>query len=779
MTCPRCGSSIERGRTLCPTCKEPLGAAIALAAAQAAAEARPGEMASHTRTLQMPALKVPARVDPPPAATALHGAEEASVTVKLRPAAESEGLRAPAVPAHVFDEEASVTVRLDAELESIEATRKTAPLPPARAAAAPPTPAKNVANVAPPRSPSRPPAPGARTPERPPTRPDSASAITAPRSGAGGPTAASPREQGARDAAVREGDTLCGRYTVTQVGPRTRFGVLCSVLTVGGGPPGSALVLRADDAVLAEALALGPAIAALAHPAIAQTLDVAVDAGRLVVVSERIEGGHLGEHLARRPPGQAPIPVRNALASVLPLASAMTVAHQGLVHGAFDVDAVYMQPNGRLKIVGFGVGFATARPQHPSASIAVRAAKEDDARGLCRLLHALLTGRPYEAGGALTGVLRPDIGPTLSALLARGLGGPPIGVAALLQGLQEAQRAATAGAAPLATAEAPSAGESDERWMIVKGHLDYGPYSLAQLRREVGEGKLTPDSLVKNVATGARGPVNNFPSLASVVTAHAQLVRERSAAATEAGRLRAARRYKAMRALRTSAVLLLLAGGMTWFLLSRMMSTPEITRSFEGTLTESLPPRVDERPAKRVSVPTSLGAPQPQSDATDTPKKKRRRAANGTAATVSATNGNPSGAAAGTPTTPAASPRPAPEPEGPLAPDEAPAETEVDFADNTDPANAALRDAAKAAVRKSTGLLRPCFDKEARRPSFRGRFNVGFMVSNQGRAYAVRISGSVSPPSLLKCVRSVLGAKSFPKFAGTPLEVGFPFSISN
>ena len=148
MHCPRCGSTVERGRTLCPTCKEPLGAAIALAAAQAAAEARPGEMASQPRTLQMPAIKLPMAPRATlasPTAEALHDQPEGSVTIKLD--------LAPASPrVQSFEDEPSVTLRLDVIADSVaadsvaadseEATRKTAPLPtssvPRKTAASPP-----------------------------------------------------------------------------------------------------------------------------------------------------------------------------------------------------------------------------------------------------------------------------------------------------------------------------------------------------------------------------------------------------------------------------------------------------------------------------------------------------------------------------------------------------------------------------------------------------------------------------------------------------------------
>src|SRR5262245_5934684 len=69
MTCQRCGTALERGRVLCPNCKEPVRAAIALAASQTAAAAH-DEAVSQPRTMQMPAVKIPIAgvpvTEPPP-----------------------------------------------------------------------------------------------------------------------------------------------------------------------------------------------------------------------------------------------------------------------------------------------------------------------------------------------------------------------------------------------------------------------------------------------------------------------------------------------------------------------------------------------------------------------------------------------------------------------------------------------------------------------------------------------------------------------------------------
>src|SRR5262245_6247179 len=88
MNCPRCGTALERGRVLCPNCKEPVRAAIALTASQTAAAAH-DEAVSQPRTMQLPAVKIPIAgvpggaddvplAEPPPAESAAPAEESAA-----------------------------------------------------------------------------------------------------------------------------------------------------------------------------------------------------------------------------------------------------------------------------------------------------------------------------------------------------------------------------------------------------------------------------------------------------------------------------------------------------------------------------------------------------------------------------------------------------------------------------------------------------------------------------------------------------------------------------
>ena len=55
--------------------------------------------------------------------------------------------------------------------------------------------------------------------------------------------------------------------------------------------------------------------------------------------------------------------------------------------------------------------------------------------------------------------------------------------------------------------------EAQERWLIQKDKLDFGPFSLAQIRAQISRGEILADHLIVDSDTGARQKVKDFPPL--------------------------------------------------------------------------------------------------------------------------------------------------------------------------------------------------------------------------------------------------------------------------
>jgi tetratricopeptide (TPR) repeat protein len=93
------------------------------------------------------------------------------------------------------------------------------------------------------------------------------------------------------------------------------------------------------------------AAAALNHPHIATVHDVLDVEGKVIVVFEYVEGDTLAARLLR-----APMPVAEAIEVAWQLADALTAAHsQGVIHRDLKPSNVVLGPDGRAKVLDFGI----------------------------------------------------------------------------------------------------------------------------------------------------------------------------------------------------------------------------------------------------------------------------------------------------------------------------------------------------------------------------------------------------------------------------------------
>jgi serine/threonine protein kinase len=248
---------------------------------------------------------------------------------------------------------------------------------------------------------------------------------------------------------------------------RTRLGAYEIVSAIGAGGMGE--VYRAHDSRLDRDVAIkvlppsvagdqerrtrfereARAIAALSHPNILAIHDIgempASDAapgpGRssLYVVTELLEGETLRDHLSR-----GALPVRKAIETATQIARGLAAAHdRGIVHRDLKPENVFVLPDGRVKILDFGLAKGVAKDPGAADATVTAAAMTDpgtvmgtvgymapeqirglavDARtdlfALGALLYEMLSGqrafRRETAAETMTAILREDP-PELSA----------------------------------------------------------------------------------------------------------------------------------------------------------------------------------------------------------------------------------------------------------------------------------------------------------------------------------------------------------------------------
>ena len=152
----------------------------------------------------------------------------------------------------------------------------------------------------------------------------------------------------------------------------------------------------------------GRAMAAMAHPAIAQIHGVETWRGRPLLVVEYLAGGTLAARL-----DQGPVPGEQAVNIAITVAEALAALHDaGYVHGDVKPSNIgFLSADGAVKLLDFGLtrladdgdGLAggTLPYLSPEVLLGASAGPADDVWALCVVLHEMLTGtRPFVGGSA-------------------------------------------------------------------------------------------------------------------------------------------------------------------------------------------------------------------------------------------------------------------------------------------------------------------------------------------------------------------------------------------
>ncbi len=377
------------------------------------------------------------------------------------------------------------------------------------------------------------------------------------------------------------GTTLAGgRFTVGQL---VRQGALAEVydgVDSESGDPVSIHLLRAElagvPAIAERVLAGGAALVGVTQKNLATTLAAETTPAGVAIVTELVEGHSLRELLARKQKtGGSGFGARgtgNIAGGVLAALSAMHPAH---AHGGLSADTVFVNKAGRVKVIDAALaaavpaavkaGLAGAPPSlapEDAASGAPSAAGDLYAAG--HLAYQLLVGRALVKGGPRPSDVE-SLAPAVDELVARccapAPGQRPASAAELrdallaalkqpapdraqaptalsspsmrLPAMAEAEAPAPAPPRPSAQVAAPSVGDTDEKWLISKGKLDYGPFTLAAVVEEIRADKVEPGNIIVNKDTGERCYIEDHPLLAAEVERAKQLRDDRRRAHAE------------------------------------------------------------------------------------------------------------------------------------------------------------------------------------------------------------------------------------------------------
>ena len=316
----------------------------------------------------------------------------------------------------------------------------------------------------------------------------------------------------------------------------------------------------------------------LEHDNIAPPLDVELSGEHGFVVTRPVDGLTVTELLARRAgsgsPGFAP---RGAIHIILAICDALAAAHdRGVCHGALCGDTVCVADSGDVTVLDFGLGAAMARAAHSDSTQAESpepppflapeavATGELDPRGdvfaVGRLLYQLLVGRPLQKGGPRPSDVAHGLPTSVDELIARSVLPQPESRPSSIDDFGQAIREATSAQTsdhPVATATAPGVSsqepslaqslppgqlafdqsilaDTEEKWLISKGRLDYGPFGMAEVVEQIRRGQILPGNVIVDNHSGERSFVEEHPLLTDLVEQARQLRDDNRRAQAEA-----------------------------------------------------------------------------------------------------------------------------------------------------------------------------------------------------------------------------------------------------
>lgn len=273
------------------------------------------------------------------------------------------------------------------------------------------------------------------------------------------------------------------------------------------------------------------------------------DAGWFYVASEHPDGHPLRRAIAAHLQQGQPVGAQTAFTVLGHLAHGLAGAYAAMAHGALAPDTVTVGRDGRVVIEHLGlfralpeIAWVGLAAESPSPYVAPELGRGGpptaaaDVYSMGAMLYEMLTGAPPATPLRMPSHVVPGLPALVDAVVAKALASSPMGRQGSPQMLVNELGAAlgfASGASPVAPAErAPAAlalprvtgrtfnvaeaaglDVDAERWLVQKGRLDFGPFTMNQLRAELAKGAFGPNDLLTDTESGEQVRIQEHPQL--------------------------------------------------------------------------------------------------------------------------------------------------------------------------------------------------------------------------------------------------------------------------
>lgn len=511
---------------------------------------------------------------------------------------------------------------------------------------------------------------------------------------------------------------------------------------------------------------------------LARSIAFGEDQGFFYVASELPNGHALRSAVDARTANGETVGGKTAYTLLGHVAAGLTEAYSVMAHGALNPANITIGRDGKIVVEHWGVvqavpdvarrgvpaGAAADAYVAPELASGGTPSAQSDVYAMGVMLYELLTGTVPGGAPVPPSRLRPEVPAAVDAVVGKSLDKSPLGrqgtPAALIAELGAALgmaagdgRAAAPGlppglaGAPLPigpsaaaalgvarvtgrrfnVAEAAGMAVDSERWLIQKGRLDFGPFSMAVLKQQIERGQFGLQDYITDTETGERKRIRDQPQLAEFTKRAERNIEATRRAHAEVSLQHSERKKGRLAAFIIAAAVLLIGSGFGIYMVNR--------RAAENDL---LADRVAEADIDAFLKNVKIAFNQPKK-----PSAGRRSGAGGKA-----------------------------------KPGADPFDTAQVLGDVTQGGGDAVLDEGtiQQVMMNNYRKLVPCIMQERGRDPSLHDVNLEFVVLGSGKVSAARVNGQTQGP-FPSCIEGRLKTIHFPNFDGAKTVASWSMSI--